>query len=230
VTLVQPGHQDTVRRLVDMALAAGGLVLSLPVASAAALAVKLTSPGPVLHRAVRVGQHGGTFVLYKFRTMVVDADRLGPAVTAGRDPRITTVGRLLRRSKIDELPQLVNVLRGDMSMVGPRPEDPSYVARYSPAQRALLQARPGITGPASLAFRHEQELLADVADPESYYVDVVMPAKADLDLAYLVRRTVASDLGVIFRTVLSVFRGTDTARAAAVLAGRDVPIASATGP
>ncbi|MFZ1551113.1 MAG: sugar transferase, partial [Anaerolineae bacterium] len=132
--------------------------------------------------AVRVGQDGRPFRLYKFRSMIVGTDRQGPGITATGDPRITRVGRFLRRAKLDELPQLINVLLGDMSLVGPRPEDPRYVAFYTPEQRRVLSVHPGITSPASLAYRHEEQLLAG-EDWETHYRTRVLPAKLALDLA-----------------------------------------------
>lgn len=194
------------RRVMDLCVAGAGLVVTVPISGAAAATVRLGSRGSVLHRSVRVGRHGRPFVLYKFRTMVADAPTTGPGFTAGRDPRVTRVGRFLRATKIDELPQLVNVLRGDMSMVGPRPEDPRYVARYDEAQRQVLAARPGITSPATVAYRHEQVLLGRVEDCEAYYVDVLMPRKIEMDLAYLRRRTVRSDIKVILQTVAALVR------------------------
>lgn len=195
---------EAVRRLLDMVAAVAGLVLLGPLFLAIAAAIKLDSPGPVFYRARRVGRHGQEFRLYKFRSMVADADRRGPGITAAGDRRITRVGRFLRRTKLDELPQLINVLKGEMSLVGPRPEDPRYVALYTPEQRRVLEARPGITSAASLAFRHEEQLLSG-PDWEQVYRTQVMPAKLALDLDYLDRRTLASDLALIWRTILAMF-------------------------
>lgn len=192
-------------RLIDLTAATLGLLLLSPLLLLLALLVKLTSPGPVFYRATRIGRGGQPFRLYKFRTMQAGADKAGPAITAGGDPRVTPLGRLLRRTKLDELPQLINVLRGQMSLVGPRPEDPRYVALYTPDQRRVLEVRPGITSAASLAYRHEEQLLAG-QNWETVYRHQVMPAKLALDLAYLARRTVWSDLLLIIRTVLALFR------------------------
>jgi len=137
--------------------------------------------------------------------MVADADKRGPGITATGDSRVTPVGRFLRRTKIDELPQLINVLRGDMSLVGPRPEDPRYVARYTPEQRRVLAVRPGITSAASLTYRHEEQLLSG-EDWETVYRTQVMPEKLAIDLAYLQRRTLWSDLVLVFRTVVAMMR------------------------
>jgi lipopolysaccharide/colanic/teichoic acid biosynthesis glycosyltransferase len=171
-----------------------------------AIAVRLGSAGPVLYTQERVGKDGKSFDLYKFRSMRSGADRDGALVTGGGDPRVTRVGRLLRATKLDELPQLWNVLRGDMSLVGPRPEVPRYVAHYTPDQRRVLAVRPGITDPATLAFRDEEVLLAGVppAEREAHYVREVMPAKLALNLEYLERCGFWSDLGVIARTVGAV--------------------------
>ena len=169
------------------------------------LTIKFDSPGPVFYRAQRVGKDGERFRLHKFRSMVSGADRQGPAITAKGDNRITNVGRKLRRSKIDELPQLINVLKGDMSLVGPRPEVPEYAELVPPAQRQiLLSVRPGITSAASLAYRHEEQLLAG-DDWEATYRNEVLPAKLDIDLEYLSQRTLRSDVELILRTIMAMF-------------------------
>ena len=190
-------------RLLDLVNAVIGLLVLSPLMLLTALAVKCGDGGPIFHRAIRVGLGGTTFRLYKFRTMVVDADRQGAGITTGGDPRITPIGRLLRRTKLDELPQLWNVLRGEMSLVGPRPEDPRYVAFYQPVYRALLTVRPGLTSVASLAYRHEERLL-DGVEGLSVYVTTILPAKLALDLAYLHRRTFWTDLGLILRTMAAL--------------------------
>lgn len=192
---------NPVKRGFDVAVSAAGLVLLSPVILAAALAVKLNSPGSAFYGGTRVGKDGRTFRILKLRTMRPQAG--GPAVTAGDDPRITSVGRLLRRTKIDELPQLFNVLKGDMSLVGPRPEDPKYVALYTPEQRAVLSVRPGITGPAVLAFIDEEEQLKG-GDPESAYVANVMPQKLAADLRYVQTATFSGDLSILGRTFVTV--------------------------
>ena len=178
-----------------------GLLVLAPLFLMVSVLIKLDSPGAVLYRSTRVGRDGRPFTLYKFRSMVAGAALCGPAITADQDTRVTRIGRMLRRTKIDELPQLVNVLLGDMSLVGPRPEDPRYVALYSPEQRAVLAARPGITSPASLRYRSEEGLLTG-EDWEDLYVRRILPAKLAIDLDYLRRRTVWSDFGVILATVL----------------------------
>jgi lipopolysaccharide/colanic/teichoic acid biosynthesis glycosyltransferase len=185
------------KRLLDLGGAALGLLLLAPAFAVLALLVRAEDGGPVFFRQERVGRAGRPFRIWKFRTMVPGAERLGGAVTADRDPRVTRVGRWLRRRRLDELPQLVNVLVGDMSLVGPRPEVPRYVARYTPAERRVLEVRPGITDPASLAYREEGAILADASDRELTYLTEIMPRKVELQLAYAARATVWSDLGVI---------------------------------
>jgi lipopolysaccharide/colanic/teichoic acid biosynthesis glycosyltransferase len=195
-------------RLLDIVASLLGLLLLSPLFLVVAILVKLSSPGPVLYRGQRVGKDGRRFRLYKFRTMVVNADQAGPGITTAGDHRITRVGRWLRHTKLDELPQLFNVLLGDMSLVGPRPEDPRYLRHYTPEQRRLLSVRPGITSPASLHYRHEEHLLAG-PDWERTYVEQVLPAKLAIELAYLPRRTLRSDVAVIWRTLLALFHRRD---------------------
>jgi lipopolysaccharide/colanic/teichoic acid biosynthesis glycosyltransferase len=195
------------KRIIDLLAAGGGLLVLCPLLAVLALAVKGTSPGPVFFRQERVGRGGRGFRILKFRTMVADAERRGLHITAGGDPRVTPVGRLLRHYKMDELPQLWNVLVGDMSLVGPRPEVAKYVALYSSEQRRVLEVRPGITDPASLAYRHEEALLARAADPERFYVETVMPAKLRINLDYINHRTFVRDLIVLLRTVHTSAKG-----------------------
>lgn len=190
------------KRAVDLFFAAIGIVLLSPLLLAIALAVKLDSPGPVLFRQQRVGRHGRPFLIHKFRTMRHAAAPSGPQITVGADARITRVGAFLRRTKLDELAQLFDVLRGAMSLVGPRPEVPRYVALYPSALRErVLSVRPGITDPASLAFRDEGELLARAADPEREYVDVVLPQKLALADQYVRQASLRHDAAILWRTV-----------------------------
>jgi lipopolysaccharide/colanic/teichoic acid biosynthesis glycosyltransferase len=188
-------------RGLDLIASGMGLLILSPVFLVIGLMVKLTSAGPVFYRAERVGQGGHFFKLHKFRSMYLDADRHGPGITAKNDPRITPLGRFLRRTKLDELPQLIDVLRGEMSLVGPRPEDPRYVALYSPLQRQVLVVRPGITSPASLHYREEETLLSG-EDWETTYVREILPHKLAIDLAYLRQRTLWTDLTLILKTIL----------------------------
>src|SRR4030042_5539903 len=143
------------KRLFDFSSALIGLIVLSPLLLITSVVIKLTSPGPIFHRGERVGLDGRLFYLYKFRTMVADAASMGPGITAQNDQRVTRTGRFLRATKIDELPQLINVLKGDMSLVGPRPEDPRYVEQYTPDEKQILKVRPGITSAASLTYRHE---------------------------------------------------------------------------
>lgn len=187
------------KRLFDIVASALGLLLLMPLLLLAALWVKLDSPGPALFRQTRVGRFGVPFTIHKFRTMRMEP---GAAITVGEDPRITRSGRFLRASKLDELPQLWDVLRGAMSLVGPRPELPRYVALYPAALReVVLSVRPGITDPASLRFRHESELLARAFDPEREYVEVVLPAKLQLAADYVRTASLAGDVRLILATL-----------------------------
>lgn len=194
-----------IQRLFDFLSALLGLIVLFPLFLITSLIIKLTSPGPVFHHGERAGLNGRLFNLYKFRTMIANAATLGPGITAQNDPRITGVGRFLRRTKIDELPQLINVLTGDMSLVGPRPEDSRYVAQYTPEQREILRVRPGITSAASLTYRNEEQMLKG-QDWETVYRTQILPAKLEIDLAYLSKRTLSSDLLLIARTIFSLFR------------------------
>ncbi|WP_353091145.1 sugar transferase [Methylibium sp.] len=190
------------KRLVDLVFAVGGLLLLSPLLLLTALAIRLDTPGPVFFRQERVGRLGQPFRIHKFRTMVADAALRGPALTVGDDARITRVGRWLRERRLDELPQLIDVLYGDMSVVGPRPELPRYVAQYPAALRErVLAVRPGITDPASLAHLDESALLAQAADPEREYVEVLLPRKLQLAADYADRASTASDLCVLWRSV-----------------------------
>ena len=190
------------KRLFDLLFAIAALLLLSPLLLLLALAIRLDSPGPVFFRQERVGRLGVLFRIHKFRTMRVGAQAHGLAITVGQDARITRVGHWLRHYRLDELPQFVDVLLGRMSLVGPRPEVPRYVAHYPPALRArVLAVRPGITDPASLAHINESALLAAAADPEREYIERILPAKLALQAAYAERATLRSDLGVLGRTL-----------------------------
>jgi len=195
-------NRSRAKRIYDIGWAALGLAVLSPVLAVIALLVKLFDGGPVLFRQQRVGLGGRLFWICKFRTMVVAADRQGPGVTRDGDARITRVGRWLRKTKLDELPQLWNVLVGDMSFVGPRPELPRYVARYTAAQREILRFKPGITDLATLAFRNEEELLASAAEVESFYLKQCVPRKIELNLQYQAQANLWRDTQVILRTLL----------------------------
>jgi len=182
-----------------MLAAAMGLALLGPLLVGLGLLVRLTSPGPVFHRGLRVGRRGRSFRILKFRSMTAGAYDQGPAVTIAGDPRITAVGAFLRKTKLDELPQLLNVMVGEMSLVGPRPEDPRYVTQYNRRQLAVLEVRPGITSPASVAFSQEESLLAG-GEWERRYLQEIMPAKLAAELAYLERSSWREDLRILWKT------------------------------
>jgi lipopolysaccharide/colanic/teichoic acid biosynthesis glycosyltransferase len=194
------------KRLFDVLAAGAGLVLLAPLLLAMALWIKLDSPGPVLFRQQRVGRHGVPFDIYKFRTMA-DRPDAGRQLTVGRDPRITRAGHFLRRSKLDELPQLLNVLQGTMSLVGPRPEVPRYVACYPPeARKAVLSVAPGITDLASILYKEESEILGRAADPERAYIETILPVKLAYYQRYVRERSFWLDLRIIFQTLAAIVR------------------------
>ena len=189
------------KRVFDLLASVGGLLLLSPLLLIIGVAIKAGDGGSILFAHERVGRDGQTFRLLKFRTMVAGAQGIGPELTVGGDPRITPIGRVLRRAKLDELPQLVNVARGEMSLVGPRPEIPKYVAMYTPAQRRVLALMPGITDPASAEYVDEAERLARAEDPERAYIEEIMPRKLQLNLAYAETATLQSDIATILRTL-----------------------------
>src|SRR5581483_11607511 len=193
------------KRALDLVVSAGLLLGLSPLLLFIALLVRLSSPGPVFYKATRVGRDGKLFKLYKFRSMVADADKVGPAITTSGDSRITPIGRRLRDSKLDELPQLFNVLKGEMSLVGPRPEDPRYVKLYTPDQRRILSVPPGITSPGSIRYRHEEAQLAG-PDWETKYVNEVLPAKLALDLDYVANPSLYRDLVILWQTARAVLQ------------------------
>ncbi|MDP9342154.1 MAG: polysaccharide biosynthesis protein [Actinomycetota bacterium] len=194
------------KRAFDVLVSAVVMVVASPLWLVVALLIKVESPGPVFHRATRIGRGGVPFTLYKFRTMVADARSRGPGITGRDDPRITGLGRILRWAKIDEMPQLINVLKGDMSIVGPRPEDPRYVEQYTEDQRRVLAVRPGMASPAFIAYRHEEEMLAGEPDPEERYANDILPAKLAMDLDYVDRHSFLFDLSVLGRAALSLVK------------------------
>ena len=195
------------KRGMDIVISGGALLVLWPALLLVALAIKIDDPGPVFYRQVRVGKDGKEFRIFKFRTMIVDADKKGLQITVGRDNRITRMGALLRKTKLDELAQLLNVFVGDMSFVGPRPEVPKYVKLYTPYQRQVLLVRPGITDYASIAYRNENDLLAGAKDPEQMYIDVIMPDKIELNMKYLREISPLADLKLIFGTIAAVVKG-----------------------
>lgn len=192
-------------RVFDIAAAIFGLVVLSPVLAIIAIAVWLESPGPIIYAGTRVGRFGRVFRLYKFRTMVEGADKVGPLITTACDKRITRLGRTLRRTKLDEFPSLWNVLRGEMSIVGPRPENERSVTLYTPQQQFIFTFRPGITSPATVKYRHEEELLARGGNLEEVYHQI-MQDKLAIDIDYFTNRTVWRDFVVLGRTFSSLFR------------------------
>ncbi|HEV2381488.1 MAG TPA: sugar transferase [Terriglobia bacterium] len=192
------------KRALDLCLSLPGLIASSPVLFALAMLIKLDSRGPVFYRGVRVGKGGQRFRIFKFRTMVVNADRIGGPSTSDDDPRVTRTGRFIRRHKLDELPQLLNVIKGEMSLVGPRPEVPQEVTLYTEAERGLLQVLPGITDWASLQFHNEGEILKGSADPHQVYREKIRPEKIRLGLEYVSNHSVWIDLRIILATILTV--------------------------
>jgi len=198
--------QLALKRAMDIVISAGALLVIWPVLLLIAVAIKIDDPGPVFYRQVRVGRGGKEFRIYKFRTMVVDADKKGLAITVGRDNRITRMGAFLRKTKLDELAQLINVFTGEMSFVGPRPEVPKYVNLYTPYQRQVLLVRPGITDYASIAYRNENDLLEGAEDPEKMYIEKIMPDKIELNMKYLREISPLADIRLILSTIIAVLR------------------------
>ena len=194
------------KRTLDIVVSATALLLLLPLLLILGAAVAVSSPGGAFFRQVRVGKGGKEFRLLKFRTMRPGSEAQGQITVGGKDPRITGIGYFLRRSKMDELPQLINVLLGDMSIVGPRPEVPKYVALYTKEQREVLSFRPGITSAASIAYMDENEILGRSPDPQRAYIEAVMPAKLALDLDYVKNRGFFLDVSIILRTFIGLFR------------------------
>jgi len=198
--------QLALKRLMDVVISGGALLVLWPVLLLIALAIKIDDPGPVFYRQVRVGKDGKEFRIYKFRTMIVDADKKGLQITVGRDNRITRMGAFLRKTKLDELAQLINVFTGEMSFVGPRPEVPKYVNLYTPYQRQVLLVRPGITDYASIAYRNENDLLEGAEDPEKMYIETIMPDKIELNMKYLREISPIADIRLILSTIIAVIR------------------------
>jgi len=195
-----------IKRLFDIVVASVGLIVLTPLFVIVGLLVKLDSSGTVFYKGARIGKDGVLFEMYKFRTMVANADRMGSALTHSQDCRITRVGRTLRKWKVDEFPQLINVLRGEMSVVGPRPESPGFVEHYTPEQRQVLQVKPGMTGLTQIMFRHEEALLSRCPDLEKDYVEKIMPQKLALDLEYIANRSFFLDVRLIVQTFLCLLK------------------------
>lgn len=192
------------KRLFDIVASGLGLIFLSPLFLIVAIWIKLDSPGPVFFRQVRVGRYNKDFRIFKFRTMRVGSDKGSQITIGGRDPRVTRAGYWLRKFKIDELPQLINVFIGDMSLVGPRPEVRRYVDLYTPEQMHVLDVRPGITDAASIKFRNESEFLKQVDDPEKHYIEVIMPMKLELYLQYVNCHSFKGDIRLILETLWTV--------------------------
>jgi lipopolysaccharide/colanic/teichoic acid biosynthesis glycosyltransferase len=202
------GHSyESVKRLGDILAGTLLLVLSSPLLLFVAIWIRLTSPGSVLYRQARVGRGNRLFYVFKFRTMFENADRVGPLITSSDDSRVTPVGRMLRATKLDELPQLLNVVKGDMSLVGPRPQVPDFVQHFSAEHRLIiLGVRPGITGPTQIRFRCEEQMLEGIPDRERYYIETLLPLKCLLDVDYVQRRSLGYDACVLVQTA-RIFSG-----------------------
>ncbi len=194
------------KRGFDLIFSLLGAVILSPLFIVLIAAIKFNSKGPSLYIQKRVGLNGRDFDLYKFRTMAVDSDKRGLLTVGGRDPRITSIGYYLRKFKLDELPQLINVLKGDMSFVGPRPEVRKYVALYNEKQEQVLSVRPGITDVASIKYKNENEILQGHEDPEEYYIRKIMPDKIEMNLEYLNDRSFLKDIKVILQTFYALLR------------------------
>ena len=192
------------KRLFDIVASGIGLLMLSPILLIIAIWIKLDSKGPVFYRQVRVGWHNKDFRIFKYRSMRVGADKGSLVTIGGRDPRVTRSGYWIRKFKLDELPQLINVFIGDMSLVGPRPEVRHYVDYWTPEQMHVLDVRPGITDPASIKFRNENELMEEAEDPEKYYIEVIMQEKLKLYLEYLNHHSFWGDIGLIFKTFWTI--------------------------
>lgn len=194
-----------VKRSFDFVLALIFFTITSPVFVVSIFLAKFQSRGPVFYKATRVGKNGKHFKMYKFRTMVENADQIGICLTTHQDVRVTRIGRFLRKLKLDELPNLINVVKGDMSLIGPRPESPDYVKFYSERQKQVLQVKPGITGPSQIVNRDEEKKLKAKDNPEHYYITKLMPEKLELDLHYVATQSFFGDIGWLIRTLWVIF-------------------------
>lgn len=197
---------EIVKRVFDFTASLIGCIILTPVFIIIAILIKLDSKGPVFFKQKRVGKNGKEFEILKYRTMIVDAEKLGKQITVGKDPRITKVGYTLRKYKLDELPQLFNVLKGDMSLVGPRPEVPKYVNIYNESERKVLNVKPGITDFASIEYSDENAILGTVENPEEYYINTIMKHKLQLNLKYINKNNIFLDIKIIFKTLLKCLK------------------------
>jgi lipopolysaccharide/colanic/teichoic acid biosynthesis glycosyltransferase len=193
------------KRLFDILFSSLGLIVMFPILIFSAIAIKLDSQGPALYRGKRIGRYGKPFRIYKFRTMVINAEELGGPSTANDDPRLTKFGKLIRKYKIDELPQLINVLKGEMSFVGPRPQVPEDVALYTKEEKNILSVLPGITDWASIKYHNEGEILRGTQDPDQAYIEKIRPGKIMLELEYVRNHSFWIDLKILLKTVKTLF-------------------------
>ncbi|HMS32586.1 MAG TPA: sugar transferase [Ignavibacteria bacterium] len=194
------------KKIFDLLFSLIGTILLSPLFLITAIWIKIDSKGKIFYKQTRVGKNNTDFSLYKFRTMRADSDKSGLLTVGGRDNRITGAGYYLRKFKLDELPQLINIIKGEMSFVGPRPEVRKYVDLYNEEQKKVLSVLPGITDIASIKYRNENELLEKADDPEEYYIEYVMPDKLKLNLEYIEQRSFGNDIKVIFKTISAIFR------------------------
>lgn len=198
-------YRNCLKRTFDILFSSIGLLMLLPVFLVMAVWIKADSEGPVFYRQVRVGMHGKLFRIFKFRSMRLGSDKASQITIGERDSRITRSGIIIRKYKLDELPQLINVFTGDMSFVGPRPEVPKYVDLYTEAQRHVLDVRPGITDMASIKYINENELLGKANNPEDYYIHTIMPDKLSINLEYIKNNSFMDDVTIIFKTLSKIF-------------------------
>lgn len=195
-----------IKRIFDIVASLCGLIILSPMLIIVAICIKLDSKGPVFFKQKRVGKNKRIFEIYKFRTMVTDAEKLGKQITVGNDSRITRVGKFIRKCKLDEFPQLINVLKGEMSLVGPRPEVPRYVELYDEYEEQILLVQPGITDYASIEFRNENEILGNSSNPEETYIEEIMPTKIELNMKYIRNISLIEDIKLILNTILAILK------------------------
>ena len=195
-----------VKRIFDIVASLCGLIILSPMLIIVAICIKLDSKGPVFFKQKRVGKNKNIFEIYKFRTMVTDAEKLGKQITVGNDSRITRVGKFIRKCKLDEFPQLINVVKGEMSLVGPRPEVPRYVELYDEYEEQILLVQPGITDYASIEFRNENEILGKSSNPEETYIEEIMPTKIELNMKYIKNISLVEDIKLILNTILAILK------------------------
>lgn len=195
-----------IKRIFDIVASLCGLIILSPILIIVAICIKLDSKGPVFFKQKRVGKNKNIFEIYKFRTMVTDAEKLGKQITVGNDSRITRVGKFIRKCKLDEFPQLINVVKGEMSLVGPRPEVPRYVELYDEYEEQILLVQPGITDYASIEFRNENEILGNSSNPEETYIEEIMPTKIELNMKYIRNISLVEDIKLILNTILAILK------------------------